>query len=584
MTDPIPTNDTLSDTLKAVKLTVDAVKDTVCLNRNAVIALAPGAGFTTGALQWERSTNNGGLWSPIANSDITNYATPNLTGNTWFRVKMTSAPNTCYSDTAKIYTTDPQLLTSTPDTSRCGPGTMTLVGTTTANSVVKWFDAPNSATPVATGNTFVTPYLGQTDTFYVSAGVPNAQPGDAMNITSTSGYTISTGYYMPFYGYNTSSKVEYIYTAQELTAQGFSAGFINSVGISAGSLGMPNVGSANISMKLTNATTPITTFQTTGMTTVYSNPSLTLTPNAINTFNFQVPFYWDGVSNIYISFCNTGGQGSGSNTINGYYNSANYRSVYGYSSTINMCTTTNVQSTMYYVPSLYVKMTSACETNKKAIRVVVNPLPAVDLGPDVNKCVDQDQAEVLDAGVQPYTPQFLWDNGTTSQVRAVTETGVYNVKVTNQFGCHNSDTVNVILRDNPIVKLGNDTTVCNGVVLTLNPGNSGIEYFWNTGQTSQSINVSSAGVYNVFVTNSVGCTKADTIVINMEGELPTIQGINVTNNGQFTFHFTAINPDKIIDLDKLDDRFKGNKIESVCVVVPQAGKQVLILVADDDKG
>jgi hypothetical protein len=48
--------------------------------------------------------------------------------------------------------------------------------------------------------------------------------------------------------------------------------------------------------------------------------------------------------------------------------------------------------------------------------------------------------------------------------------------------------------------------------------------------------------------------------------------------------WTAINPDTVIDLDAVDDRFKGNKIESVCVIVPQAGKQVLLLVADDDKG
>jgi hypothetical protein len=48
--------------------------------------------------------------------------------------------------------------------------------------------------------------------------------------------------------------------------------------------------------------------------------------------------------------------------------------------------------------------------------------------------------------------------------------------------------------------------------------------------------------------------------------------------------WSVINPDRIIDLEELDPRFAGNKIESVAVLVPEAGKQELILVSDDDKG
>jgi hypothetical protein len=203
----------------------------------------------------------------------------------------------------------------------------------------------------------------------------------------------------------------------------------------------------------------------------------------------------------------------------------------------------------YYRPHTIIGMVGACESVRQPVIAYIRPVPVVDLGTDINKCIDAGYAEVLDAGVQPNTPQYLWDNGDQSQVRAVSESGVYNVKVTNQYGCAESDTITVILRPNPVVELGNDTTVCNGVILTLDPGNDGIEYFWNTGATSQSINVSSPGSYNVFVTNSQGCTKADTIVVDMQGELPTIQGISVTNNGQYTFHFTAVNPQNVIGYD-----------------------------------
>ena len=49
-------------------------------------------------------------------------------------------------------------------------------------------------------------------------------------------------------------------------------------------------------------------------------------------------------------------------------------------------------------------------------------------------------------------------------------------------------------------------------------------------------------------------------------------------------NWKAIHPDRIIDLEELDSRFKGNKVESVCIVAENANERELALVADDDKG
>jgi hypothetical protein len=46
----------------------------------------------------------------------------------------------------------------------------------------------------------------------------------------------------------------------------------------------------------------------------------------------------------------------------------------------------------------------------------------------------------------------------------------------------------------------------------------------------------------------------------------------------------AMNPDRIIDLEEIDSRFKGHKIESVCIVADTKNEKELVLVADDDKG
>lgn len=46
----------------------------------------------------------------------------------------------------------------------------------------------------------------------------------------------------------------------------------------------------------------------------------------------------------------------------------------------------------------------------------------------------------------------------------------------------------------------------------------------------------------------------------------------------------AINPDEIIDLEAEDPRFKGHKIESVCLLAESRTMLHLLLVADDDNG
>ncbi len=47
---------------------------------------------------------------------------------------------------------------------------------------------------------------------------------------------------------------------------------------------------------------------------------------------------------------------------------------------------------------------------------------------------------------------------------------------------------------------------------------------------------------------------------------------------------TAINPSRIIDLESIDKRFHGHKVESVCILSENKNNYHLVLVADDDKG
>lgn len=55
---------------------------------------------------------------------------------------------------------------------------------------------------------------------------------------------------------------------------------------------------------------------------------------------------------------------------------------------------------------------------------------------------------------------------------------------------------------------------------------------------------------------------------------------NISNKKRWS----AINPDQVIDLQEMDNRFKGQKIESVCVIKETNNFLHLLLAADNDNG
>lgn len=60
-------------------------------------------------------------------------------------------------------------ITSTTAATRCGNGSLTLQAAA-VDGIVKWYDSPTATTPIATGNSYITPILSSTTTYYVDAG------------------------------------------------------------------------------------------------------------------------------------------------------------------------------------------------------------------------------------------------------------------------------------------------------------------------------------------------------------------------------------------------------------------------------
>jgi gliding motility-associated-like protein len=83
-------------------------------------------------------------------------------------------------------------------------------------------------------------------------------------------------------------------------------------------------------------------------------------------------------------------------------------------------------------------------------------------------------------------------------------------------GCRIADTITVIVRRSMEINLPQDTSVCEGATIELDAGAGFVDYLWSTGERTQRINVSKAGIYTVAAQQDNLCVSKDTMrIINV---------------------------------------------------------------------
>lgn len=167
--------------------------------------------------------------------------------------------------------------------------------------------------------------------------------------------------------------------------------------------------------------------------------------------------------------------------------------------------TLQVPASGYY----WVKITNGggCSSSD-TIQVTLNPSPVFSIGPDITAC----NQTVLNAFA--LNSSFSWNTAAITPSITVSTSGTYWVEVTdNSTTCSSTDSINVVIHALPQVNLGNDTTLCSYQTISLNAGNPGASYLWNSGQTTASIIVSTQGLYEVTVTDANACSTTDQILV-----------------------------------------------------------------------
>ncbi|MCX6181029.1 MAG: gliding motility-associated C-terminal domain-containing protein, partial [Bacteroidetes bacterium] len=146
------------------------------------------------------------------------------------------------------------------------------------------------------------------------------------------------------------------------------------------------------------------------------------------------------------------------------------------------------------------------------------------------------------AGYTSYTWTGLGSGSAQTTLAAVA--GTYTITVTDVLGCEATDDAQLIINAFPMPQLGADTSMCAGQTVVLNPlTDPSLNYVWTPNlQTTPTISVQATGNYSVTVSDNIGCSRKDTVFVQMH-DLPIASLGNDTtmcNNGydRLTLHLT----------------------------------------------
>tara|TARA_R110002050_G_scaffold297339_2_gene458631 strand:+ start:42133 stop:48060 length:5928 start_codon:yes stop_codon:yes gene_type:complete len=147
----------------------------------------------------------------------------------------------------------------------------------------------------------------------------------------------------------------------------------------------------------------------------------------------------------------------------------------------------------------------------------------------------------LDAG--PGFSSYSWSNNSSSQLINVYAVDypagnhVFTVTVTDANGCAGEAMDTVIIHPEVMVDLGADTVVWKESPYIIMADSGYASYLWNTGATTQNLEVTTAGTYSLMVTDSTtGCAGEDDIQIDF-----------VLSNGDFSAASLRLYPNPAVN-------------------------------------
>ena len=164
------------------------------------------------------------------------------------------------------------------------------------------------------------------------------------------------------------------------------------------------------------------------------------------------------------------------------------------------------------------------------VTITDNPNPTPEITGILSIC--SGMATTLDAGAG--YANYSWNPAGSSQTYTATVAGDYSVTVTDANGCMGSDMVTVTENASLTPSITGTLAICEGSSTVLDAGNSYATYDWSTSETTQTITVTTAGIYSVTVSDINGCTGTDEVEVTTQSLSTTITGVLGISEGETT--------------------------------------------------
>jgi len=195
-------------------------------------------------------------------------------------------------------------------------------------------------------------------------------------------------------------------------------------------------------------------------------------------------------------------------------------------------TSASIQVSPDVTTTYIVTVSKGSQFDTDLVTVYVNDLPIADAGNDIT--IEQGQNTTL---IASGGNSYYWSTGETTQAITVgpNETAIYSV-IVSLDECSSEDEVKVTVVEPVNASAGEDTNICKGGSITLT-ATGGLEYLWNTGETSASIVVTPTHTttYSVIVSNGISEQEAEvTVNVNSCSEKESLDFEDDTYSPEFS--------------------------------------------------
>lgn len=481
-------------TVNPVPVAPTAASTSICNGNTATLtATAPG-----GTYQWYNAASGGVLLQTGAS-----YTTPNLSSTTSYYVQSTNAFGCTGPRTAVTVTVNPLPVAPTAaSTSICSGNTATLTATAPGGTY-QWYDASSGGTLLQTGNSYTTPVLTSTTTYYVQSTDGNncTGPRSAVVVTVNPQANPAFSYSQGTYCQSGSNPTP--------TITGTAGGtFSSTAGLNINS----STGAINLAGSTTGSYT--VTYNTGGTCPNSSTQNITITTAPAATFSYTGPYCTNGIDPSP-SFPAGSSAGTFSSTAGLVFISTGTGQIDLSASTPGTYTVNN-----------NIAASGGCPASNASNSITINPLPAANAGTNQTTC----QGQSVSIGSSPTGGNtYSWSSSpagftSTSSNPSVTpaSTTVYTLtEVITGTGCSASNTVQVTVTPNPVAPTAAGQTICEGATATLTATAPGGTYQWynaasggtllNTGASFTTPVLNSSTTYYVQATSG-SCTGPRTAV------------------------------------------------------------------------